>query len=125
MSALAESFVARLKSLLGELLRIARTRLELLAIELELEKRRMARELCLGALCLICAWLAGFTLVIWAALALPPGTRFVVLAALFALFVLASIAAWIALRRSLRRDRLFSRLLAQLRLDRASLDRQP
>ncbi|HUN28149.1 MAG TPA: phage holin family protein [Steroidobacteraceae bacterium] len=125
MSTVGESFVARLKSLLGELARIAQTRLELLTIELELEKRRLARELLLAALCLISAWLAGLTLVIWAALALPPRARLLVLAVLFAVFLLAGVGAWIALRRSLRRDPLFSRLIAQLRLDRASLDRPP
>jgi hypothetical protein len=39
----------------------------------------------------------------------------------FALFALARLASWIALKRSVRRAPLFSRIIAQLRLDRASL----
>ncbi len=120
-----EPLVARGRSLLGELLRIAQTRLEMLAMELEQEKLRIARALRLAIITAVCAWLAGFTLVLWVALALGPRARFIVLGALFALFVLAALASWIVLRRSLGRDPPFSRLIDQLRLDRASLGHEP
>ena len=120
-----EPFVARGRSLLAELLRIAQTRLEMLAIELEQEKLRITRALRLAAVVVVCGWLAGFTLVLWVALSLRPDVRFIVLGALFVLFVLGGLASWIALRRSLRRDPPFSRLIGQLRLDRASLGQEP
>src|SRR5262249_59303675 len=77
MSEASQPLVARGKSLLEQLLRIAQNRLELLTIELEQEKLRLARDLRLASLCAVCAWLAGFTLVLWAALALPPHARFI------------------------------------------------
>ncbi len=120
-----EPFVARGRSLLGELLRMAQTRLEMLALELEQEKLRVARALRLAAVTAVCAWLAGFTLVLWVALALRPSVRFIALGALFALFALGGLASWIALRRALTRDSPFSRLIGQLRLDRASLGHGP
>ncbi|MGB6450003.1 MAG: phage holin family protein [Steroidobacteraceae bacterium] len=120
-----EPVIARGRSLLGELLRMTQTRLEMLAIELEQEKLRIARALRLAAVAAVCAWLAGFTLVLWAALSLRPPVRFIVLGTLFVLFVLAGLTSWIALRRSLKRDPPFSRLIGQLRLDRASLGQEP
>ncbi len=120
-----EPIVARGRSLLGELLRIAQTRLEMLAIELEQEKLRIGRALRLALVTAVCAWLAGFTLVLWVALALAPRARFIALGALFVLFVAAALTGWIVLRRSLGRDPPFSRLIAQLRLDRASLGNEP
>ncbi len=120
-----EPIIARGRSLLGELLRMTQTRLEMLALELEQEKLRIARELRLAAIALGCAWLAGFTLVLWAALALRPPVRFIVLGALFACFVLAGLTSWLVLRRSLRRNSPFSRLIGQLRLDRVSLGQEP
>ncbi len=120
-----EPLITRGRSLLGELLRIAQTRLEMLAIELEQEKLRITRALRLAVITAVCAWLAGFTLVLWVALALPPQARLIVLGALFVLFALAALASWIVLRRALGRDPPFSRLIAQLRLDRASLGHEP
>ncbi len=122
---MSEPIVARGKSLLEQLLRIVQTRLELLTIELEQEKLHLLRDLRLATICALCAWLAGFTLVLWAALALPPHVRFIVLGALFGAFLLASVIAFVILRRSVRRVPLFTRLIAQLRLDRASLSQEP
>ncbi|HTT01388.1 MAG TPA: phage holin family protein [Steroidobacteraceae bacterium] len=121
----AQPIIARGKSLLDQLLRIAQTRLELLSMEIEQEKINVTRELRLAAAIVICAWLAGFTLVLWVALVLPPRPRFIVLGVLFVLFLLGGIVSWIVLRRSLRRAPLFSRVVDQLRLDRASLGNEP
>lgn len=120
-----EPLIARGRSLLGELLRMTQTRLEMLAIEIEQEKLRITRALRLAAVTAICSWLAGFTLVLWVALSLRPPVRFIVLGALFVFFVLAGLTSWIFLRRSLNRNPPFSRLIGQLRLDRASLGQEP
>ncbi len=125
MSDAAQPLVARGRSLLGELLRIVQTRLEMLAIEFEQEKIRIARQIRLAIVAALCTWLAGFTLVLWVALALRPDVRFIVLGALFGAFTVASIACWIGLSRSMRRQALFARLMAQLRLDRESLGQAP
>jgi len=117
----AQPIIGRGKSLLEQLLRMAQTRLEMLSVEVQQEKLWITRELRLAALFVICAWLAGFTLVLWIALALRPDVRFIVLGALFGLFILASLVSWFALKRSVRRDPLFARIIQQLRLDRASL----
>jgi uncharacterized membrane protein YqjE len=123
MSDGAQPLFARGRSLLSELLRIVQTRLEMLAIEIEQEKMRIARQLRLAIVAALCTWLAGFTLVLWVALALRPDLRFIVLGALFGAFAVASAACWIGLTRLMRRDALFARLLHQLHLDRESLAR--
>ncbi len=125
MSDGAQPLVARGRSLLGELLRIVQTRLEMLAIEFEQEKIRITRQLRLAIVAALCTWLAGFTLVLWVALALRPDVRFIVLGALFGAFATASVGCWIGLRRLMRRHALFARLLTQLRLDRQSLGQEP
>jgi uncharacterized membrane protein YqjE len=121
MSEEAPNIFSRGRSMLVEALRMAQTRLELLTLEIEQEKLCITRDLKLAIITALCAWLAGFTLILWVALSLPPGARFIVLGSLFGVFVLAAIACWIGLRRSMRRAPLFSRLIGQLRLDRASL----
>jgi uncharacterized membrane protein YqjE len=121
MSNGAQPLLARGRSLLGELLRIVQTRLEMLAIELEQEKIRISRQVRLAIVAALCAWLAGFTLVLWVALSLRPDVRFIVLGSLFGAFTLGALACWIALKRVMRRDALFARLLIQLHLDRESL----
>jgi hypothetical protein len=57
----------------------------------------------------------------WVALAFSPQIRFVALGVAFILFAAASVTSWMVLRRSLRRGPLFSRVITQLRLDRAAL----
>lgn len=124
MSDGAQPLIARGKSLLGELLRIVQTRLEMLAIEFEQEKIRISRQLRLAIVAALCTWLAGFTLVLWVALSLRPDVRFIVLGALFGVFTLGGVGSWIALRRVMRHDALFARLMTQLRLDRESLGQE-
>jgi uncharacterized membrane protein YqjE len=124
MSDGAQPLLARGRSLLGELLRIVQTRLEMLAIEFEQEKIRISRQLRLAVVAALCTWLAGFTLVLWVALSLRPDVRFIVLGALFGVFTLGALGCWIALRRVMRHDALFARLMTQLRLDRESLGQE-
>lgn len=120
-----EPFIARGRSLLAELLRMAQTRLEILAIEIEQEKLRISRALRLAIATAVFAWLAGFSLVLWVALALAPRQRFIFLGALFVAFLLCGIGSFLLLRRALARNPLFARLRAQLHLDRASLGHEP
>ncbi len=121
MSDESQNLFARGRSMLIEALRMAQTRLELLALELEQERLRIARDLRLAIFGAICLWLSGFSLVLWVALALRPEPRFILLGCFFFVFLVAALAFWIALRRSMRRDPPFTRLIGQLRLDRASL----
>ncbi len=125
MNDAAQPLIGRGRSLLRDLLSIAQTRLELLAIEFEQEKLRLTQLLWLIIVAALCTWLAGFTLVLWVALALRPDVRFIVLGALFGAFVVASVVCWVGLRRMARRGGLFGRLLTQLRLDRESLGQEP
>jgi uncharacterized membrane protein YqjE len=125
MSDGAQPIIARGKSLLEQLLRIAQNRLELLSLELENEKLLITRDLRLALMGAIFAWLAFFTLVLLAALALPRERRLIALGVLFILFGVASVVSFLMLKRSVRRDPLFRRVINQLRLDRASLSQEP
>lgn len=125
MSDDTQNIFSRGRSMLVEVLRMAQTRLELLALEIEQEKLRITHDLKLAIFAAVCLWLSGFSLVLWVALALRPQTRFIVLGCFFFVFLVAAVACWIALKRSMRRAPLFSRLIGQLRLDRASLGGEP
>jgi uncharacterized membrane protein YqjE len=125
MNDAAQPVIGRARSLLDQVLRIAQTRLELLAVEIQHEKIALSRQILLASLTAICALLAGLTLVVLIALAFPPDTRLIVLGVLFALLVIGGIGCWMALKRAAKRDPLFSRVIQQLRLDRASLSQEP
>jgi len=120
----AQPVIGRVRSLLDQVLRIAQTRLELLAVEIQQEKIAFSRQVLLASLTAICALLAGLTLIVWIALALPQETRLIVLGVLFALLVIGGIGCWFALKRYAKRDPLFSRVIHQLRLDRTSLSEE-
>jgi uncharacterized membrane protein YqjE len=121
MSGPSQPFAARGRSLLRQLLAMGQTRLEMLGLEVEQEKLLLARELRLLALIIVCAGLAGFTLVLWVALSFPDRLRFWVLGALVLVFAAAGVAGWLRLRHVARRERLFARVIAQLRLDGVAL----
>lgn len=109
------------RSLLEQVLRIAQTRLEILSAEVQQEKIAVARQVVLAAGTVLCAFLALLTLVLWAALALPPDERFVMLGVLFVALAAAALASGIVLRRRARREPLFRRVIDQLHLDRVAL----
>jgi uncharacterized membrane protein YqjE len=117
--------LGRGKALLEQLISMLQNRLELLAVEIEQEKVYIGYRLRLAVTVAIFVWLAGFTLVLWVALVLPPTLRLYALGILFVVFLVVSILSWLALRRSARREPLFSRVIGQLRLDRASLGNKP
>jgi uncharacterized membrane protein YqjE len=112
------------KGMLEQLLRIGQTRLEMLSVEIQREKLELARLVKLAAATAVCAWLAGLALILWIALSLPPDLRSKMLAGLFIVLAAAAIACAVALKRRARREPIFSRVIEQLRQDRASLGPQ-
>ncbi len=88
-------------------LRIAQTRLEILAVDLEREKAALARQLALAVACGTSAALAVFAAILWAALALGPRTRFIVLGALAAVLVVVAILCGVLFRLPLIYERFF------------------
>jgi uncharacterized membrane protein YqjE len=117
----AQPIVGRGKSLLDQLLRIAQTRLELLSAEVHYEKLALMRQWRLAVGAVMCICLAGVTLIILLAIALPPSSRVTVLWVVLALFLGGAIGCVIALKTGAKRPPLFSRVIHQLRLDRDSL----
>lgn len=125
MDDVSQPLIDRGKSLLDQLLRMAQTRLEMVSVEIQREKLELARSFRLAIAAAICAWLAGFSLILWVALVLPPDLRSKLLGGLFVVLLGVSIGCWIALRRRTARQPIFSRLIEQIQLDRASLRPEP
>lgn len=117
----AQPLIGRGKSLLDQLLRIAQTRLELLSAELHSEKLALTRQWQLAVAVVVLGCMAGVTFLLWLALTLPPHLRTTVLGVVFFLLVGGVLGCALALRKRSRRAPLFSRVVHQLRLDRASL----
>jgi len=117
----AQPLIGRGKSLLDQLLRIVQTRMELLSAELHSEKLALTRQWQLAVAAVVLGCMAGLTFLLWLALTLPPHLRTSVLGAVFFLLVGGVIGCALALRKRSRRAPLFSRVVHQLRLDRASL----
>ena len=117
----AEPLVHRGKSLLEQLLRIAQTRLELLSAEVHQEKLALMYQWRLAVGALLCLCLAGVALIAFIAITLPEDLRGKVLLGVFGALCGSALACWLALRRRAKRAPLFSRVVHQLRLDRASL----
>lgn len=121
MSDPAHPILGRGKSLLDQLLRIAQTRLELLSAELHHEKIALTHQWQFAVGVVMCTCLAGVTLIVLLAVAVPPRSRVMVLSVVLALFAGGAVGCWLALRTRARRAPLFSRVIHQLRLDRESL----
>jgi uncharacterized membrane protein YqjE len=121
----AQPIVGRAKSFLDQIVGIAHTRLELLSAEIQSEKLALTRQwqLAVGAVVLGC--LAGVTFILWLALTLPPELRTSVLGGVFFLLVGGVVGCALALRKRKRRAPMFSRVIHQLRMDRASLSDKP
>ena len=116
------SFAERGRSLLRQLLAMGQTRLEMLGLAVEQEVSALARELRLAALCIISAWLAGTSLVLWVAIMFPRQVGLWILGVLCVLFAFTSLLSWQVLKRVSIRERLFSRLAEQLRQDAQALE---
>jgi uncharacterized membrane protein YqjE len=111
------------RSFLRQLLAMCQTRLEMLGLEVEQEVNALGRELRLAALCIISAWLAGTSLVLWVAVMFPRQVGLWILAVLCVLFAVTSLLSWQVLKRVSVRERLFTRLTEQLRQDIEALER--
>ncbi len=116
------SFAERSRSLLRQLLVMGQTRLEMLGLEVEQEVGALGREVRLAAICIIGAWLAGTSLVLFIAIAAPRQVGLWILGALCVAFAVTSFATWRILKGISRRERLFSRLADQLRKDAKALE---
>jgi uncharacterized membrane protein YqjE len=116
------SLVEHARSLLRQLLHMGETRLEMLGLEIERELNALGRELRLAALCIISAWLAGTSLVLWVAIMFPRQLGLWILGVLCVLFAFTSVMSWQVLKRVSIRERLFSRLTDQLRKDAQALE---
>lgn len=121
MSEPAQPLIAKGKSLLEQLLRIAQTRLELLSAEVHQEKLALMHQWRLAVSAVVCLCLAGVALIAFVAVALPEDLRGKVLLGVFFVLCGGAVGCWFALRSRAKRAPLFSRVVTQLRLDRSSL----
>jgi uncharacterized membrane protein YqjE len=121
----AHPIIGRGRSLLDQLLRIAQTRLELLSAELHHERLALTRQCAFAVGIVMFTCLAGVTLIVLLAVAVPPESRVMVLSIVLALFAGGAVGCWLAMRSRAQRAPLFSRVIHQLRLDRDSLREGP
>ncbi len=122
MSSPTQRVLEEALSLGAQGLRIAQNRLEILGVDLELEEAAVARRLTLAIACGTSAALAVFAAILWAALAMEPRTRFVVLGVLTVLLAVIAGACAVLFVRERRRERLFSHLIEALRRDSEALE---
>lgn len=120
-SDMSSPLLDRGKSMLEQVMRMAQTRLEMLSIEIQREKLELSGMFKLAAITIVCGWLAGFALILWVALSLPPDKRSIMLGGLFIVLFAAAIVGAMALKRRAQREPIFSRVIEQLKQDRASL----
>jgi uncharacterized membrane protein YqjE len=116
------SLADRTRSLLRQLLAMGQTRLEMLGLAVEQEVRALSQQLRLAAVCIIAAWLAGTCLVLLAFLVFPRQVALWVLGVLCVLFAITSLVSWRMLQQTSKRERLFTSLARQLRLDAQALE---
>ena len=112
-----------LKRLVGTVLAIVQTRIELLSNEFEDERLRIRQMLLYGSFVFFCFGLTIMLLTVFIVVACWDNYRLQVLGGMTALFFIAGILSWIALRRVARqKSRLFSTSLAELQNDRDNLE---
>jgi uncharacterized membrane protein YqjE len=116
------TFAERTRSLLRQILAMGQTRLEMIGLAVEQEVAALGRELRLAAVCIISAWLAGTSLVLWVAVMFPRQVGLWILAVLCVLFSFTSLMTYQILKRVSIRERLFTRMAEQLRKDAKSLE---
>lgn len=110
------------RQLLGTLIDIGQSRLELVTVELEEERLRLARLWVVATCTLFFAFVGVVLLAGWIVLLCDPANRLAALGALTALFVAAGVAgAWRWRRLVVNKPPLLHATLAELRNDRAAL----
>ena len=125
---MAEStgLMGSLKRLAGTLLAIIQTRLELLSNEMEGERVRIEQMLLYGSVALFFFGLAIMLLTVFFVVLFWDSHRMLVLGVFTALYFVAGLLAWNALRRVAReKSKLFSASLAELADDRDQLAPRP
>ncbi len=118
-----QGLVGRVGDIAGDLLRMAQTRLEMLGVELQIERDALLDRLRLGMFAAVAAMLAGVTAMLWIAVVAPPALRGILLGVLTLLWVAVALTAVLLARSGDRRANqpLFGSLVAQLRRDRGTL----
>jgi uncharacterized membrane protein YqjE len=112
--------VGDVRGIASDALRMARTRLELLAIEVQEEKARAMRQLIVAAATLFFLSFGMLLAILWLALFLPEGPRQVVLGGLGLAFFGAGAAGLAWMRRS-PNEQPFSATVATLHADERAL----
>jgi uncharacterized membrane protein YqjE len=119
-----KGLVSRVGDIAGDLLRMAQTRLEMLGVEVQIERDSLLDRLRLGMFAAVAATLAGVTAMLWVAVAAPPALRSVLLGVLTLLWIAIALTATLLARgrgRSSVRP-LFGSVIAQLGRDRRTLN---
>ncbi len=118
-----QGLVGRVGDIAGDLLRMAQTRLEMLGVELQIERDSLLDRLRLGMFAAVAAMLAGVTAMLWIAVVAPPALRGILLGVLTLLWIAVALTAVLLARNGDRRANqpLFGSLVAQLRRDRGTL----
>lgn len=112
-----------LRSLASTLLAAIETRIELLSVEVEEERARLAVLVVLAAITAVCFAFAALLAVLFIVVVFWDTHRLAALGGMAVIFALAGAGFLAALRRQVREGtRLFSASVAELRKDRAALD---
>ncbi|HLX23533.1 MAG TPA: phage holin family protein [Usitatibacter sp.] len=113
-------FVGNVRGLASDGVRMVRTRLELMAIELQEEKAHAVRQIVIASAALYLLTFGTLLAILAIGLALPPGPRETVFAVLALVFLaLGGLGAWMGF--STRRHSLFGETLAVLGRDEQAL----
>ena len=119
-----KGLVSRVGDIAGDLLRMAQTRLEMLGVEVQIERDSLLDRLRLGMFAAVAATLAGVTAMLWVAVAAPPALRSVLLGVLTLLWIAIALTATLLARGRGRSSvrALFGSVIAQLGRDRRTLN---
>jgi len=121
-----DGIVRSARRMLAILVSMARTRLNLLAVEIMQEKSRLWLLLILTALLMLFAFMALLTLSLFVMVAFWDANRLLAIGCLFAFYVAAAIVTLVVLRqRSKIGSKLFAGTLGELAKDAAALEGDP
>lgn len=121
----AEGLLESLRNLARTFLALVQTRIEIFASEIDEERARLAKICLLGVSAAFCLGLALVLLVLLFVVMFWDMNRLLAIGVLAGSFAVGGLAALVALRTAIReRPKFLSATLAELRKDRAELDRQ-
>lgn len=118
-----KGLLGRVGGIAGDLLLMAQTRLEILGVELQLERDSLLHRLRLGMFAAVAATLAGVTAMLWIAVVAPPGLRGILLGVVTLLWIAVALTTMLLARGADQRasQPLFGGVVDQLRRDRRAL----